>query len=247
MKRYDKPNGFTLIEILIIVAIITLLAAILLPVFARARENARRASCMSNLKQIGLGVKMYVQDYDERYPYYLRQDNITWQEAISSYTSHYSKSTQLYRCPSSWYKPGLGASEFGLGNYGANDWVFVIYGTNTLALASVAKPSNTYMIMDAGSYRIRYKYAFDPGDGTGEYIPGTGPGTLSNLTVSDTTWTSHPELKGDFTTGRHFGGINVLFADGHVKWLRSHKLILEEQKVKDGLWGGAWNPNMGGQ
>ena len=60
-------KGFTLIELLVVIAIISILAAILFPVFARARENARRASCMSNLKQLGLGMMMYIQDYDERY------------------------------------------------------------------------------------------------------------------------------------------------------------------------------------
>jgi prepilin-type N-terminal cleavage/methylation domain-containing protein len=68
-KTFKKANkAFTLIELLVVVAIIGVLAAILFPVFARARENARRSSCMSNLKQIGLGVMMYVQDYDETYP-----------------------------------------------------------------------------------------------------------------------------------------------------------------------------------
>ena len=60
--------AFTLIELLIVIAIITILAAILFPVFARARENARRSACQSNLKQLGLGIAQYTQDYDERYP-----------------------------------------------------------------------------------------------------------------------------------------------------------------------------------
>lgn len=63
-----QTSGFTLIELLVVIAIIAILAAILFPVFARARENARRASCQSNLKQIGLGFAQYIQDYDEKYP-----------------------------------------------------------------------------------------------------------------------------------------------------------------------------------
>lgn len=61
-------RGFTLIELLVVIAIIAILAAILFPAFARARENARRTSCLSNLKQIGIGIMQYTQDYDERYP-----------------------------------------------------------------------------------------------------------------------------------------------------------------------------------
>src|ERR1022692_3932033 len=66
--RRGHQSGFTLIELLVVIAIIAILAAILFPVFARARENARRSSCQSNLKQIALGFKQYIQDYDEEYP-----------------------------------------------------------------------------------------------------------------------------------------------------------------------------------
>ena len=62
-----KPRGFTLIELLVVIAIIAILAAILFPVFARAREAARKTSCLSNMKQIGLAAMMYVQDYDETF------------------------------------------------------------------------------------------------------------------------------------------------------------------------------------
>ncbi|MDH7568888.1 MAG: prepilin-type N-terminal cleavage/methylation domain-containing protein, partial [Armatimonadota bacterium] len=65
MKR---RRGFTLIELLVVIAIIAILAALLFPVFARARENARKATCMSNCKQIGMATMQYVQDYDETFP-----------------------------------------------------------------------------------------------------------------------------------------------------------------------------------
>jgi prepilin-type N-terminal cleavage/methylation domain-containing protein len=68
--RTSAVSGFTLIELLVVIAIIAILAAILFPVFARARENARRASCQSNLKQIGLGLMQYVQDYDGAFPFF---------------------------------------------------------------------------------------------------------------------------------------------------------------------------------
>src|SRR6201988_4702864 len=66
--RPTRNRGFTLIELLVVIAIIAILAAILFPVFAQAREKARQASCLSNMKQIGLGMTMYVQDYDETFP-----------------------------------------------------------------------------------------------------------------------------------------------------------------------------------
>jgi len=68
MVRRNRSSGFTLIELLVVIAIIAILAAILFPVFAQAREQARTVSCLSNNKQIGLGVKMYAQDNDEEFP-----------------------------------------------------------------------------------------------------------------------------------------------------------------------------------
>jgi len=108
-------RGFTLIELLVVIAIIAILAAILFPVFARAREKARQASCQSNLKQIGIAFKMYVQDYDETWPradpIVANSGNTTGQLGsrgqdfafdgwISNGLIPYTKNQQIYICPS---------------------------------------------------------------------------------------------------------------------------------------------------
>ena len=101
LHRDKKASqAFTLIELLVVIAIIAILAAILFPVFARARDNARRTSCLSNLKQIGLGVLQYTQDYDETMPLANWGSNagngFYWMDAVQPYV----KSTQLFTCPS---------------------------------------------------------------------------------------------------------------------------------------------------
>jgi len=91
MKR-----GFTLIELLVVIAIIAILAAILFPVFAKAREKARQTSCLSNLKQLGLGAIQYAQDYDERWVRYRYPNPYFWPHKLEPYL----KNTQILTCPS---------------------------------------------------------------------------------------------------------------------------------------------------
>ena len=105
-RRIQRHRGFTLIELLVVIAIIAILAAILFPVFAQAREKARQATCLSNFKQIGTGVQMYVQDWDETYPNNrlavfkgggeCSKLMVTWKTA----TQPYVKNLDVYRCPS---------------------------------------------------------------------------------------------------------------------------------------------------
>src|SRR5690606_35949651 len=114
-RTLARKAGFTLIELLVVIAIIAILAAILFPVFARARENARRASCQSNLKQIGLGILQYVQDYDEKMPMnavggpqVLETGANSGNQGCAGSWCHlwhhavhpYIKSVQLFNCPS---------------------------------------------------------------------------------------------------------------------------------------------------
>src|SRR6195952_2385277 len=99
LTRRHLRTGFTLIELLVVIAIIAILAAILFPVFAKAREKARQISCLSNEKQLGLGIMQYIQDYDEQLPAVWdanRQPETNW--AIESYP--YVKSLGVFKCPS---------------------------------------------------------------------------------------------------------------------------------------------------
>ncbi len=116
-RRVPHPSGhpaFTLVELLVVIAIISILAAILFPVFAQAREKARQTACLSNLKQIGTGIMLYKQDYDETFPAFKLHDTgpfgpsrpYGWGDCFQSYV----KSTQVMRCPSTGSRPNSGTN-----------------------------------------------------------------------------------------------------------------------------------------
>ena len=171
MKRRER-SAFTLIELLVVIAIIAILAAILFPVFAQAREKARQASCMSNLKQIGLATTSYIQDYDETFP---QASDTSWNNPWSTVITPYIKSTQTFRCPSdraptdppASYVPWAGPiisyvvnSTFGWsGTYSANNFGGLFYpagegiapylkNARVRPLANVNFPSSTVMITE---------------------------------------------------------------------------------------------------
>lgn len=235
--KHNK-GAFTLIELLVVIAIIAILAAILFPVFARARENARRSSCQSNMKQLGLGLIQYAQDYDEKLPSG-NLGNSCWGWAGPIFP--YVKSTQVFVCSSD-----------ANGGTTTNGLTPVSYGLNlnltgcssngaTASLSALAAPARTVWLFELGGkidtannansnasivnfsalpeppgvFMSRSNNGFDGGNsGTVVYSTGTldTSSLLSGFNVS----------KGSMA--RHFEGANYLAADGHVKWLLPSKI-----------------------
>ena len=220
-QRGVKESGFTLIELLVVIAIIALLAAILFPVFARARENARRATCQSNMKQLGLGILQYVQDNDERFPAWARSLNnplgnssdIWWSMQILPYV----KSTQVYVCPSNTtqtydtgannnhisndYTPNFYA-DISTGNVGAirgngNGYgVFGDTGSTGILSSVIASSANTISLCEQAHGDV--------------FLPPSG---------YDLSSTAYHLFNSHLQTG------NYLFADGHVKALKPFNTI----------------------
>ena len=163
-------KGFTLIELLVVIAIIAILAAILFPVFAQAREKARQTGCLSNVKQIGLGVQMYLQDYDEYVPrnafadpprvaegaHFTNCSSPRWMDVMQPYV----KNTQLHNCPSDPFAPISGTLPDGQAHtLGPNrPYVFQPYspdGRNVFREADCGDPNGqTNIGRRFGSYAI---------------------------------------------------------------------------------------------
>lgn len=217
-----KSNtGFTLIELLVVIAIIAILAAILFPVFGRARENARRSSCQSNLKQIGLAFAQYTQDYDESYPYAVggtvvdatgsfSSDRRYWADEIQPYV----KSLQLFVCPS---------------NSKAN-------------APATSRPTNANLHMSYGAavdvedtprgeYALAYYPAYEPPSKLAEFTHVAETFLVGEIqkTVTSTYAYFIVPLSASSCTGTmklcpgdsHLEGSNWLYVDGHVKFLKT--------------------------
>jgi len=235
--RKTQKKGFTLIELLVVIAIIAILSSILFPVFARARENARRTSCASNLKQIGLAMMQYTQDYDEKFPKY---DLAIWAQYTSSNGKNafgwadalqpYMKSLQLYQCPS---EPGEPVPSTLNGFEGriddAREPQYTDYWLNSrlnrLGIADLVATSQTIMSGDGNGTDPRTGDGFPSVyAGNSRYVYNGCHVIKNSVNVDACTFTTHARNLGGTPPAfeRHLGGANFLFTDGHVKWLKGN-------------------------
>ncbi len=191
----DRPSGrgFTLIELLVVIAIIAILAAILFPVFARAREKARQASCLSNVKQISLAMMMYLDDYDEQF---VTCDAVyRWYYPLQPYV----KNGQVFKCPSL------------KGDASNPDTDYTLSGlfAHGMALACFDRPAETIMVAER-----------EKGCGYEGFHPWPAAGgnwdDLDTYVAGD----GHNWLVDHIAKERHNGGSNYGFADGHAKWYK---------------------------
>lgn len=229
-------KGFTLIELLVVIAIIAILAAILFPVFGRARENARRSSCQSNLKQLGLAFTQYTQDYDESYPMWrqLKPDGTScspfgdcgWatdrSNIINAPIYPYTKSRQVLQCPSE-PTDGAGTPSANFTDYFYNSNV----GSNGTRVGACPSdnpegtPGRNASAFDASSLTILL------GESASQAADSFSNGGTSCATTLGTKDMAITHARFSLTNGsasRHLEGANYAFADGHVKWYRPENI-----------------------
>jgi prepilin-type N-terminal cleavage/methylation domain-containing protein/prepilin-type processing-associated H-X9-DG protein len=224
----NKRTGFTLIELLVVIAIIAILAAILFPVVAQAREKARQSGCLSNLKQIGTGIMMYTQDYDEAYPcnwfgslWPSTPDGraYKWMDAIYPYV----KNEQVFTCPSDGgasktyihYSRLPKASEKNWGSYLTNTAYWDngpgqspssdISSKQTVTISMVQKPADTLWAADGnGSFQVAWPNI--------KAQPRIIPESPRMLGLPGKAILPHEGA----LVERHSSKLNVIWADGHA-------------------------------
>jgi prepilin-type N-terminal cleavage/methylation domain-containing protein/prepilin-type processing-associated H-X9-DG protein len=244
-----KRRGFTLIELLVVIAIIAILAAILFPVFAQARDRARSAGCLSNLKQMGLAWMMYAQDYDERFPQAqplgvwgdcaTMKDRGSFGGWIGNLLVPYTKNTGIFTCPT---QPKLSAVNGGNGCTPGNDealakqkwgipYIWCSYGYNYVALngrgmGDIQRPADQLAIYDAISTWTDCNYTA-PGS-CGIWAQRDIPAFLTKMGIPLHPGMQNPASNwvGSYVTrvAPHADMVNYMYADGHAKASRWDRL-----------------------
>ncbi len=216
-----KRRAFTLFELLVAVGLIGVISALLWPVFARARENARKSDCQRNLKKIALGVKLYMNDWDERYPLVFVTNApgpappYGWADALEPYINN----PMVYQCPSDTNEANPSPIKKGYSDYWYNaNLVYrrvyrlrdrpVFVGANSSVLGS---SSQTVVAGDGGNKN---------GSG-GHNSTYNQCGDGKSLSERNQVCAPSKSLTVAYPAGQiHLGGANFAFADGHVKWFR---------------------------
>jgi prepilin-type N-terminal cleavage/methylation domain-containing protein/prepilin-type processing-associated H-X9-DG protein len=210
-----RKSGFTLIELLVVIAIIAILAAILFPVFARAREKARQTSCLSNVKQIGLGLMMYVQDYDERYPTLYYYTNSTPSRIDYVQVLHpYINNMQVWNCPSAETEtPVENYSSLATRCYGYSRFL------NYRKAASIDRSAEIVALADACMDSWGPGRLYSPSNGWNEMIAEQDFSEAVDPRTNNSYWRTAEEggRPGFNVSPRHNGQANLCFADGHAK------------------------------
>jgi len=204
LKLRKSRAGFTLIELLVVIAIIAILAGMLLPALARAREQARRAACLSNLKQQGLGLKQYAQDFEEKYPWQFGATNWgnAWRDLGLMYPN-YITAIGVYLCPSSKDRKFDPMCDSGA----KEDYPFEPFRNNV-------------------KERISYSYCLDFTGNDPNGRTSWGENTKSTVRIMADKKAAYEigSSPNDKTKANHKDdGRQVLYQDGHVKWKSGKK------------------------
>ena len=239
--QFNSRRAFTLIELLVVIAIIAILAAILFPVFAQAREKARAISCLSNTKQIGTALMLYVQDYDERCvlnnneppaPLPASMRTASWPDLLQPYI----KNGQVFICPSSTRR---GAAPFDQlisvqGRRNAYCLNNVYWNNATLGQLFEKSGMRNPVVLAEIEDAVTTVFCADGGDvdgATGSAV--TSQAVITGNFIQVNTTARPPYIRtnqADFIA-RHQEGLNVTFFDGHSKWYKIGELGKRVQTV----------------